>query len=644
MKKKTNKITIIQASVITGVLLAASGATVASVVIKGGNDDSVAHYILNQLSFSDNDQILSYLWGPVSKGDSIVTVKEGSLFDIPCSGYVLYIDLFPMKNLFHPVRYVFLAEPSMQLSIFNAMSPPQNFQAYHSVDTSFSRFFFSVENRRAPLPDKAALHTNEKGDDSRWAVLMNGGASSGNNHVRYWNDLSNIYVTLNYVYEIPDENIIVLCSDGLDPAVDQSNGQNSDPDLDGDGDDDIMYSCVLSNVDMVFTSLAENLTGNEKLFVFTTDHGSSVSGWVVDENLWNWEVLHDYHFAELLAMFPDCEKIFTLEPCFSGGFLDDAIVSPGPIVGSAACRYDESSWAMGPDYVYDEYVFYWTAAVNGKDAYGNPVDADENQDGIISMKEAYNFAVSHDTASESPQYGEYPEGLGEYLSLWVTSNPPEQPSRPVGATLGIWHVEYTYTSSTTEPDNEQIYYKFDWGDGSNSGWIGPYNSGETAVASHTWDELGVYSVKVKARDIWGSSSHWSEPLNVTITDNTPPETPVITGPGEGSPGKPYLFNIVTTDPQDQNLWYFIDWGDNTTSGWLGPYISGAQIHVTHTWSTEGNYTVKAKAKDTFDAESDWGVYHVLMPTKYAFSFNAFLYRLFEKFPHLFPILRHLLGY
>ena len=512
------------------------------------------------------------------------------------------------------------------------------------VQTAFAQFFFSVENRRAPIPDKTEPEIAASGRDNRWAVLMNGGADSGNNHVRYWNDISNIYITLNHVYDIPDENIIVLCSDGLDPTPDQSNGLNSDPDLDGDGDDDIMYSCVLSNVDMVFTSLANNFTIYDKLFVFTTDHGGSVSGWDVIENLWNWEELTDAHFAELLAAFPACEKICTFEPCFSGGFLDNIIVPPGPIVGSSACRHDEYSWAMPPDYVYDTYVFHWTAAVKGEDAYGVPVDADANQDGIITMDEAYIYAVSQDTDDESPQYGEYPEGTGSSLSLRVSSNPPAQPTKPVGPALGIWNIEYSYTSSTTEPDNEQIYYLFDWDDGSNSGWIGPYSSGQTGTGSHIWTVLGTYDVKVKARDIWGAGSLWSESLVVTITDNNPPNIPEITGPPEGTPGNQYLYNVITVDPEGQNIYYFVDWGDNTTTGWLGPYISGTEIHVTHSWAELGNYTVKAKAKDSMNSESDWGTLQVVMPTEYKFSFNALFQHLLEKFPNMFPILRHLFGY
>ncbi|HIH29623.1 MAG TPA: PKD domain-containing protein [Thermoplasmata archaeon] len=149
---------------------------------------------------------------------------------------------------------------------------------------------------------------------------------------------------------------------------------------------------------------------------------------------------------------------------------------------------------------------------------------------------------------------------------------------------------------------------------------------------------------VKAKDTWGATSSKSESLIVTITDNTPPNIPEVTGPAEGKPGKPYLFNMVTSDAQDQNIYYFIDWGDNTTTDWLGPYVSGTEIHITHTWTTEGTYSVKVKAKDIMDSESDWGTLSIVMPVEYRFSFSIFLQHLWEKYPNLFPLLQHLLGY
>ncbi|MFW6149157.1 MAG: hypothetical protein ACOC6D_04795, partial [Atribacterota bacterium] len=70
--------------------------------------------------------------------------------------------------------------------------------------------------------------------------------------------------------------------------------------------------------------------------------------------------------------------------------------------------------------------------------------------------------------------------------------------------------------------------------------------------------------------------------------------------------------------------------------------SGKVITVNHTWDEKGDYTIRAKAKDTKDLESDWGTLDVTMPKNKVFNFNL-LEWLFERFPNAFPILRHLLG-
>jgi len=224
------------------------------------------------------------------------------------------------------------------------------------------------------------------------------------------------------------------------------------------------------------------------------------------------------------------------------------------------------------------------------------------------------------------------------------SEAPLKPTKPAGPVKGVWNIEYSYTSSTTDPENEQIYYLFDWDDGSNSGWLGPYNSGQTGTASHTWTELGNYSVTVKARDIWGAGSPASDPLAVTITDNTPPNAPTITGESHIKPRVSYTYTLNGTDDQEQDLRYDIDWGDGNGGTGIGPYHSGEAFTMAHTWKTKGNYTIRTRTADTAGAQSEWVTLQVVAPTAYQFSLSAFLQHLFETFPHMFPILRHLMGY
>lgn len=81
--------------------------------------------------------------------------------------------------------------------------------------------------------------------------------------------------------------------------------------------------------------------------------------------------------------------------------------------------------------------------------------------------------------------------------------------------------------------------------------------------------------------------------------NHPPETPTIHwSPDDG-------LTMSTTDPEGDDVFYQIDWGDGTITEWLGPSASGKEITVMHTWGTSGTYTVRVRAKDIFNATSEW---------------------------------------
>lgn len=202
--------------------------------------------------------------------------------------------------------------------------------------------------------------------------------------------------------------------------------------------------------------------------------------------------------------------------------------------------------------------------------------------------------------------------LAELSEASPLSNPPNRPTL-TGPTSGVINEVYTFVATAIEPDGENVYYYFDWDDGTNSGWIGPYSSGQQGSAQKSWDSEGTYTVRVKAKDINQVSSEWSDPLMVTIMIDRPPNTPSITGPAQGKPGVAYLYTFTTTDPDGDVVYYYIDWGDGQVSEWVGPHQSGATATVTHQWVEEGTYTIQAKAKDVFDVESGWASLEVTMP-------------------------------
>jgi hypothetical protein len=94
---------------------------------------------------------------------------------------------------------------------------------------------------------------------------------------------------------------------------------------------------------------------------------------------------------------------------------------------------------------------------------------------------------------------------------------PNKPSTPQGTARGTVQTSYTFTASTTDADGDDLYYKWSFGDGTFSAWLGPYHSGEQVNVSHNWSTSGKYEVKVKAYDEHRSVSDWSDPFPVKMS-------------------------------------------------------------------------------------------------------------------------------
>jgi len=96
--------------------------------------------------------------------------------------------------------------------------------------------------------------------------------------------------------------------------------------------------------------------------------------------------------------------------------------------------------------------------------------------------------------------------------------------------------------------------------------------------------------------------------------NIEPEAPTIDGPHWVIGGIEYEYTFVSIDPNEHNVTYIVNWG--YTGGYsYGPYPSGETITVKHTWDRIGRFTIRAMAKDTLGAESNWSEFKVTVPIK-----------------------------
>jgi hypothetical protein len=97
-------------------------------------------------------------------------------------------------------------------------------------------------------------------------------------------------------------------------------------------------------------------------------------------------------------------------------------------------------------------------------------------------------------------------------------------------------------------------------------------------------------------------------------NNQPPEPPIIDGPKEIIPDIPCEYSFRAIDPKGHDIAkYMINWGDCNKENLTGPYKSGAIIFAKHMWHRRGEYAIKAKAVDTYGAESNWSEFVISIP-------------------------------
>ena len=153
---------------------------------------------------------------------------------------------------------------------------------------------------------------------------------------------------------------------------------------------------------------------------------------------------------------------------------------------------------------------------------------------------------------------------------------------------------------------------------------------------------GTVFVSIDGGEIWENEPDADMCFMTYGIDNSQPDAPSITGETNGKAGKEYEYSISGTDPDGDELYVIIHWGDNTSSELLGPYSGSYNITDEHKWTEEGTFIITAVARDPYTWGPE-GTLEVTMPKNKPFNYDSFFIRFLEQHPHIFPVLRTLLG-
>ena len=227
------------------------------------------------------------------------------------------------------------------------------------------------------------------------------------------------------------------------------------------------------------------------------------SAWQYTSGEWNELVYIDYPPYEINN--PDF--------CFkSYGFANERPNKPGtpsgPVFGDIGENLEYTSYIYDPDDNIVDVFFDWGDGTNSGWISGI-------SDGLTTQSHSWSQSGKYEVkvrAKDAYSYSEWSDGL----LVTIGNVAPNKPTKPEGPNTGKPGTSYEYSSSAIDQNGDQIYFMFDWDDGSFSDWIGPLDSGSSASVSHTWDSKGTYSIKVKCKDTNNAESVWSDPLKVSL--------------------------------------------------------------------------------------------------------------------------------
>ena len=157
---------------------------------------------------------------------------------------------------------------------------------------------------------------------------------------------------------------------------------------------------------------------------------------------------------------------------------------------------------------------------------------------------------------------------------------------------------------STDPNQDNISYHFDFGDGSASFWTAELAAGDTFLQRHVYLDTGRFTLLVNARDETGLQSSSGAQCAVSIVFLGPLAPASPAGPAETYRDVPVVFEASAGHVRDESVSLQFDWGD-TLGDWTAFVAPGTLVSDSCAYPTLGARAVRARARDRNGTRSPW---------------------------------------
>ena len=345
------------------------------------------------------------------------------------SGYhwLIFVDEAPTKSWEHECSYVYVEceVPSIKVApkccVIRGKKPTYDvcrFEARSAVNR-----YGAKANLKPSVVASESTYNSAVGGRT-YALIMDCASDVLDNFERCWNDCSFIYQTLHKKYNVPKDNIsVIIGTDEYDTFMRKADGSgftNNSHDFDFDRVAEMTSPLASEDLDYeLLYRIKKNITKQDQLLIFITGNG----GYDTESGRY-YAQMHDSNrlYADELALKLDeieaRSVCIVLGQSFAGGFAKE-LEGKGRVI-CAGCGTSEAAVSCR-DIPYTEFLYRWTSAMNQADAEGNVVAADTDNNGRVTVEEAFNYA-RRQMSSTTPAMSSTPLYIQEDMAF---NNIPE---------------------------------------------------------------------------------------------------------------------------------------------------------------------------------------------------------------------------